>query len=99
MTNPREQAHQLIDRLPETQISTAIRFLEFMLLDPVARAVATVPPVDEPVTEQDRSRFHAGQAWFAQRGGKGIPMEEVLAEFGLKPEDFPRGACFSFPVY
>jgi hypothetical protein len=41
------------------------------------------------VIEEDRSRLHAGQAWFAQRGGKGIPMEEVLAEFGLKPEDFP----------
>ena len=41
------------------------------------------------MTEQDRRRMQDGQAWFAQRGGKGIPMEEVLAEFGLKPEDFP----------
>jgi hypothetical protein len=85
----KHHAHELIERLPDSQISTAIRFLEFMLLDPVARAVATAPPDDEPVTEQDRSRFQAGQAWFSQRGGKGIPMEEVLAEFGLKPEDFP----------
>jgi len=61
-----------------------------MLLDPVARAVATAPPDDEPVTEQDRRRFQGGQAWFAQRGGKGIPMEDVLAGFGLKPEDAPR---------
>jgi hypothetical protein len=83
-------AHELIERLPDSQVSTAIRFLEFMLLDPVARAVATEPPDDEPVTEQDRERFQAGQAWFALRGGKGIPMEEVLAEFELKPEDFPR---------
>jgi hypothetical protein len=53
--------------------------------------VATAPalPDDEPVMEQDRRRLHAGRAWFAQHGGKGIPMEEVLAEFGLKPEDFP----------
>jgi hypothetical protein len=50
------------------------------------------PPDDEPVTEQDRRRFHAGQAWFAQRGGKGIPMVDVLAECGLKPEDFPSDA-------
>jgi hypothetical protein len=41
------------------------------------------------VTEQDRLRLHTSQAWFAQRGGKGIPMEKVLAEFGLKPADFP----------
>jgi hypothetical protein len=60
-----------------------------MLLDPIARAVAAAPPDDEPVTEQDRRRLHTGQLWFAQHDGKGIPLEEVLAEFGLKPEDFP----------
>jgi hypothetical protein len=84
----KHHAHELIERLPDAQIATAIRFLEFMLLDPVARTVATAPPDDEPVTEQDRSRFHGRQTWFAQRGGKGIPMEEVLGEFDLKPEDF-----------
>ena len=86
-TPEKQHAHELIERLPTLQIGTAIRFLEFMLLDPVARAVATAPPDDEPVTEQDRRRFHDGQVWFAQRGGKGIPMEDVLAEFGLKPDD------------
>jgi len=83
----KQHAHELIDRLQASQISTAVRFLEFMLLDPAARAVATAPPDDEPVTGQDRRRFHDGQAWFAQRGGKGIPMEDVLAELGLKPDD------------
>jgi hypothetical protein len=61
-----------------------------MLLDPVARAAATAPSDDEAVTEQDHRRFHEGQARFRQRGGKGIPMDDVLAEFDLKPEDFPR---------
>jgi hypothetical protein len=83
----KQQAHELIERLQASQISTAVRFLEFMLLDPAAHAVATAPPDDEPVTDQDRRRFHDGQAWFAQRGGKGIPMEDVLAELGLKPDD------------
>jgi hypothetical protein len=83
----KNHAHELIERLPDSQIATAVRFLEFMLLDPVRRALATAPPDDEPVTEQDRQRLHNGQAWFAQHG-KGIPMEEVLAEFGLKSEDF-----------
>lgn len=44
---------------------------------------------DEPVNNEDRGRCQEGQDWFAQRGGKGIPMEDVLAEFGMKPEDFP----------
>jgi hypothetical protein len=63
-----------------------------MLLDPVARAAATASPDDEAATEQDRHRFHGGQAWFAQRGGKGIPMDDLLAGLGLKIEDFPGGS-------
>ena len=86
----KEHAHELIERLPPSQIATAVRFLEFMLLDPVARAVATAPPDDEPVTEDDRRRFHQGQAWFRQRGGKGIPTKDVLAELDLGLEDFPH---------
>ena len=85
----KQHAHELIERLPPSQVATAVRFLEFMLLDPVARTVATAPPDDEPVIEQDRRRFYEGQAWFRQRGGKGIPMKDVLAEFDLRPEDFP----------
>jgi hypothetical protein len=84
----KQHAHELIERLPDAQIATAVRFLEFMLLDPVARAVAAAPPDDEPVTEQDRLRFQNGQAWFRQHGGKGVAMEDVLAEFDLTPEDF-----------
>jgi hypothetical protein len=86
----KQHAHELIERLQASQIDTAVRFLEFMLLDPVARAVVTAPPDDEPLTGQDRRRLQDGQSWFRQRGGKGIPMEDVLAEFDLKPGDFPH---------
>jgi len=88
LASEKKHAHELIDRLPDSELATAVRLLEFMLLDPVARALATAPPDDEPVTEEDRRRFREGQAWFARRGGKGIPMADVLAEFGLRPEDF-----------
>ena len=43
------------------------------MLDPVTRVVATAPPDEEPVTEQDRLRFHSGQDWFRQRSSQGIP--------------------------
>jgi hypothetical protein len=82
-------AHELIERLPDSRIATAVRFLESMLADPVAHTVANAPLDDEPVSEEERLRFHDGQAWFREHGGKGIPMEDVLAEFGLKLEDFP----------
>ena len=58
--------------------------------DPVAHAVAAAPPDDEPVTEEDSRCYRDGQAWFRQRGGRGIPMEDALAEFGLKAEEQDR---------
>jgi hypothetical protein len=81
IAHEKQQIHELIDRLAPGQV-TAVRGLLEVMVDPAARAVD-----DEPVTEEDRRRLRDGQAWFAKRGGKGIPMEEVLAEFGLKPED------------
>jgi hypothetical protein len=84
----KQRAHALLDRLPPNQMDAAVRFLEFLLLDPVARAAATAPPDDEPVTEEDRRRVLDGVAALA-RGEQGTPMADVLAEFGLKTEDFP----------
>jgi hypothetical protein len=42
---------------------------------------------EEPITDGDRRRFREAQTAFAS--GKGIPMEDMLAAFGLTPEDFP----------
>jgi len=72
------KAHELLGQLGPTKLAAVVQLLEVMLHDD-----------DERVTEEDRRRFHEGQAWFAQRGGKGIPMDDVLADFDLKPEDFP----------
>ncbi|MCX6586455.1 MAG: hypothetical protein NTX13_07735 [Acidobacteria bacterium] len=70
-----KQAHALLDQLPPAKLGAVRALLEVMLDD------------DEPVSDEDRRRFHEGQAFFAS--GKGIPMDDVLAEFGMKPEDFP----------
>ncbi len=71
----RKQAHALLDQLPPAKLGAVRSLLEVMVDD------------DEPVSDEDRRRFHEGQAFFAS--GKGIPMDDVLAEFGLKHEDFP----------
>jgi hypothetical protein len=60
-------AHRLLDQLDTDQFDAVSRLLEIMV-DPAFRAAA--PSDDEPVTEQDRRRFHEGQPWFANRGGK-----------------------------
>ncbi|MFY9725723.1 MAG: hypothetical protein WAJ87_09520 [Bryobacteraceae bacterium] len=84
MSETREHIHELIERLPPAQLSAVAGLLEAMLDNSVA-----APVEDEPITDEDRRSVREGRAWFAQRGGKGIPMEEVLSDFGLKPEDFP----------
>ena len=82
----KQLAHQLLDQLDSGQFA-AVSHLLAVMADPVARALAAAPSDDEPVTEQDRQRFHEGKAWFAKRGGKGIPMDEVVAASGIQPED------------
>jgi hypothetical protein len=82
----KQHAHQLLDQLDPGQLAAIGHLLEVMV-DPVARAVAAAPADDEPVTEEDRRRLREGKAWFAKRGGKGIPMEEVLAQTGIAPDD------------
>ena len=85
----KQQAYNLIDRLPPSELETVVRFLQFLLMDPVARAMATAPVDDEPVTEKDIDDPARVDAWYQERGGKGILMEEVLADFGLTRKDFP----------
>jgi hypothetical protein len=74
----KDKAHELLGQLNPGKLAAVVHLLEVMVHDD-----------EEPVTEEDRRRFHQGQTWFADRGDKGIPMDDVLAEFGMKPEDFP----------
>jgi hypothetical protein len=86
-TDTKHHAHELIERLAPTQIAAVVSLLEVML-DPVAVALANAPYDDEPVSEEEAREIAAARASLAC--GEGIPHEEVLAEFGLSPEDFER---------
>ena len=70
-------------------IVTAVRFLEFIAMDPVARSIASAPIDEEPLTGEEDRALDRADAWLKQNGGKGIPHEDVLAEFGLSMKDFP----------
>ena len=72
------KAHELLSQLGPGKLAAVVHLLEVMVHDD-----------REPVSEEDRRRLEDGPAWFAKRGGRGIPMEDVLAEFGLRAEDFP----------
>jgi hypothetical protein len=75
----KQQAHNLIDRLPPTQLNALVCLLESML-DPVALAIANAPTEDEEITPETAAALDRARESLA-RGG--IPHEEVLREFGL----------------
>ena len=87
ISKEKHHAHELLERLDSSQLPTAVRFLEFMLLDPLSRALATAPVDDEPLSEEDREAIARSEAWFRENKGKGIPFEDVLADFGLTIDD------------
>jgi hypothetical protein len=57
------------------------------VLDPVARAIANAPVDDEPEPEEECKAVADSKAWFHQHRGQGIAHLEVLADFGLTPDD------------
>ena len=89
MSDTRQHAHLLIDRLPETQLSGLVQFLE-TIVDPVTTALRNAPLDDEPETDEEKAAVAEARDWLKSNGGKGIPHEEVLADFGLSMDDFRR---------
>ena len=87
MAADKQHAHELIEQLPPSQVPAAIGMLE-SLLDPVARAIANAPVDDEPLTPGDEKAL--AEARESSKARKWIPHEEVLAEFGLTPQDVDK---------
>ncbi|HME00974.1 MAG TPA: hypothetical protein VKM93_27150 [Terriglobia bacterium] len=79
-SDPKEQAHQLIERLPPAQVAAVVGLLEAML-DPVSRAVANAPTDEEPLTAEESRALDDAQNWL--KHNRGIPHERVLAELGI----------------
>ena len=80
--NTRELAHQLIDQLPEKQLSGLLQFLE-TIVDPVAAALRNAPLDDEPETEEDKLAAAVAREWLRKNGGRGIPHAEAMRRLGL----------------
>ena len=81
----REYAHAFLDRLPADQLSAVCGLLESML-SPLDRKLALAPPDDEPLMPEEAAAIQAGIDSLEE--GRGVPMEHVLADFGLTMDDF-----------
>ena len=76
--NEKKQAHELIERLPPTQLSAVVGLLEAML-DPAA--LANAPAEEEEITPEMAAAINRARESLAR--GERIPHEEILREFGL----------------
>ena len=83
MPDSRQQAHELVDRLPAAQLSALVGLLE-AIVDPVATALRSAPPDDEPDTEEEKQAAAEARDWLRQNGGKGIPHDEAMRRLGLE---------------
>ena len=83
MNDTREHAHQLIERLPEAQLSGLVQFLE-TIVDPVAAALRNAPIDDEPETDDEKAAVTEARTWLQNNGGKGIPHAEAMRRLGLE---------------
>jgi hypothetical protein len=83
MNDPRKRAHELIDQLPETQLSALVGLLE-TIVDPVGAALRNAPLDDEPESDDEKQAVAEARDWLSSHGGKGIPHEEAMRKFGLE---------------
>src|SRR5438094_2767348 len=84
VTHEKHQLHNMVDLLAPDQVH-ALRGLVEVMLDPVARAIATAPVDEEPLTREDEKALGEAREWL--KHNPGIPHEEVLAELGISVEE------------
>jgi hypothetical protein len=85
------RAHELIGHLKPGKLAAVVHLLEVMvhdddMLDPISRKLALAPIDDEPFTEGDRSAIAEADEW--SKHNEPIPLENVLADFGLTMNDW-----------
>ena len=77
MSDTRQHVHKLIDQLPPAKLNAVAGLLEVMI-------------DGEETGEEEERAVNEAKQWLQENSGKGIPHEEVLADFGLSPDDFRR---------
>ncbi|HEX9885343.1 MAG TPA: hypothetical protein VGA70_02605 [Longimicrobiales bacterium] len=80
----KERLYRLVDQIPEGEVHTAERFLEYLASrddDPLVRALRNAPDMDEPLSEEDREALEEGRK--ALEAGEVVSHEELRKAIGL----------------
>jgi hypothetical protein len=77
MATTRDELHQLLDRLPESELERVARFLrnESEARQRLEELLATAPIDDESTTEEDREAIAQGERDIA--AGRGIRLDDL----------------------
>ena len=73
----RQIAHQLVDSLPEAQLSGLVQFLE-TIVSPLSKVLASAPTEEEEITPETAAALQRARASLAR--GEVIPHEEIRRE-------------------
>ncbi len=79
LVQQRQQAHDLIDALPEEKLG-AVRNLLELLVDPLSRSLSTATVEEEELTPETAAGLDRSRASLSR--GEGISHQDVLREFG-----------------
>ena len=79
-TQERQQAHELLDMLPQEKLA-AVRSLLKVMVEPLSRSLASAPVEEEEVAPETAAAIDRARASLAR--GEGIAHDEILREFGL----------------
>lgn len=79
----KERLYRLVDQIPEGEVHTAERFLEYLANsdDALLRALMNAPEDDEPLTDADREALEEGRR--ALDAGDVVSHEELRKAIGL----------------
>ena len=80
LVRQRQQAHALIDVLPEEKLSVVRDLLE-VLVEPLSRSLAVALVEEEELTPETVAALNRASASLDR--GEGVSHEEILREFGL----------------
>ena len=81
LTQKRQQAHALLDLLPDEKVAVVSSLLE-VLLQPLSRSLASAPTEEEEITAGTAAALDRSRPSLAR--GEGISHEEIRREFGLQ---------------
>jgi hypothetical protein len=81
----KEELHQTVDKLPDSEAPTALRFLQYLCdrrVDSVLRAFHDAPIDDEPVSAEDSAGSEKAWRSYLEGQDNGMPLEVVRRKLG-----------------